>query len=102
MSIWVSKVPLGPLQSNPQLQNCQSGPFNMLNIKICECPISFVFYLKILCKMKIESGKGKQVRKTLKFWGTHFQTIKTDISQGHKDSVKNGQMLIESAIEETD
>ena len=33
MSIWVSKVPLGPLQSNPQLQNCQSGPFNMLTIK---------------------------------------------------------------------
>ena len=41
--------------------------------------------------MKIESGKGKQGRKTLKIWGTHFQTIKTDISQGQTDWVKNGQ-----------
>ena len=31
--------------------------------------------------MKIESGKGKQGRKTMKIWGSHFQTIKTDISR---------------------
>ena len=56
-----------------------------------DCSISFVFFLKILCIMKIESGKGKRVRKTLKTWGSHFYTIHTDISLGQKDWVKNGK-----------
>jgi hypothetical protein len=30
--------------------------------------------------MKMESGKGKQCRKTLKIWVNHLYTIKTDIS----------------------
>ena len=56
-----------------------------------DCPISFVFFLKILCIMKIESGKVKQVRKTMKTWGSHFYTLHTDISLGQKDWVKNGK-----------
>ena len=35
--------------------------------------------------------KGKQVRKTLKTWGSHFYTILTDISLVQKDLVKIGK-----------
>jgi hypothetical protein len=40
--------------------------------------------------MKLESGKGKWIRKTLKTWGSHYYTIHTDISLGQTDWVKNG------------
>ena len=59
MSIWVSKVPLGPLQSNPQLQNCQSGPFNMLNIK----NMRMSDFLCILLENTMYKENGKQERK---------------------------------------
>ena len=42
--------------------------------------------------MEIVSKKGKQGRKTLKIWGTHFQTIKTDISQGKQIGRKMGKV----------
>ena len=58
---------------------------------MCDGQISFVFFLKILCIRKIESGKGKQGRKTLKIWVNHFFTIKTDTSKGQKDWVKSGK-----------
>ena len=41
--------------------------------------------------MRIESGKGKQGRKTLKIRVYHCYTIETDISYGHKDWVKSGK-----------
>ena len=34
--------------------------------------------------MKLEIGKGKQVRKTLKTWGNNCYTINIDLSQGEK------------------
>ena len=42
--------------------------------------------------MKIESGKGKWVRKTLKTWESHFYTIQTDIFSGQKIGSKMGKL----------
>ena len=41
--------------------------------------------------MKLESGKGKRVRKTLKAWGSHYYNIHTDILLGQTDLVNNGK-----------
>ena len=63
MPIWVSKSLFGLLQSNPRLKISHNIRLNALNLKMPDCPISFVFFLKILCILKIESVKGNGLGK---------------------------------------
>ena len=60
LSIWVSKVLLGPLQSNSQLQNCQSSPFTMLNIK----NMRMSDFLRIFLENPMYNENWKRERKT--------------------------------------
>jgi hypothetical protein len=50
-----------------------------LSLAISDILIFFVFSLKILCIIKLESSKGKGVRKTLKIRSSHYYTIHTYI-----------------------
>ena len=60
MPIWVSKVPLGPLQSNLQLQNCQKFALYILEFPLCfQCALGLMKIItksnKILVEEKMTS-----------------------------------------------
>ena len=68
----MSKSAFGLLQSRPKLEISQNISLYSLNLKIPDGPISFVFFLKIICIMEIEIGKGKRDRKSLKTCVSNF------------------------------
>ena len=53
----------GLIKSNTRLFISRNVDFFVFNLKKFNGQMSFVFFWKIFCIMKIETGKGKWVRK---------------------------------------